>query len=122
MAIPTPDSLIAFVKPELDTSESFIAKLSAKMSNETVVKDSYRGNGIFTFYIEGYMLGTGILETEKALEVAGYKVIRFEQKAGYLPPDWWHDISSAGHGDLGVTGNSTTPWFLVSISKVKVVE
>lgn len=119
MAIPTPESLIASVKPELVDSDTFIASLSAVMSDEQTVKDSYRGGGLFTFYLEGYMNSMGKIETRKALEEAGYEVHRIDQQVGYIPPAWWHDNKSAGHEDPGVTGTSQSPWFIVSISKKK---
>lgn len=119
MDLPTPESLIAFVKPTLDTSETFLARLAAVMADEEVVKFSYRGGGLFTLFVEGYMNTMGIIETKKALEEAGYQVHAVDQQVGYFPPAWWHDCKSAGHDDPGVTGNSQTPWFVVSISKAK---
>lgn len=120
MSVPDPDSLINFVKPSLITSEIFLGKLTEAMSDEDIVKDSYRGAGVFIFYIEGYMNTTAIIETRNVLIKAGYQVHRIEQQAGYIPPAWWHDTKSAGHEDPGVTGTSQTPWFIVSVSKAKV--
>lgn len=122
MAIPTPDSVIAIVRPVPDTSATFITKLSAKMSDADVVKHAYRGSGLFTFYVEGYMTDLVIAEVNKALVDAGYQVHRIEQKVGYVPPAWYYDNISASHSDDGVTGTSQTPWFVVSVSKKKVAE
>lgn len=119
MDLPTPDSLIAFVKPTLDSSETFLTRLAAVMADEEAVKFSYRGGGLFTLFVEGYLNGTGVIEVTKALIEAGYQVHGLQQQVGYLPPAWWHDSKSAGHDDPGVTGTSQTPWFVVSISKAK---
>lgn len=119
MALPTPDSLIAVVKPVPDTVESFIAKLTAKMADADVVKAAYRGGGRFSFYVEGYMSGTVIDTVKKQLVEAGYQVHLVEQQCGYVPPAHWIDIASAGFYDEGVTGTSQTPWFIVSVSKKK---
>lgn len=123
MAIPTPDSLISIVKPTLDTAETFLTRLSAKMADAEVVKHAYRGlGGKFVFYVEGYLNSTGIINVQKALKEAGYEVHRIDQRVGYVPPAWWHDNQSIGYTDEGVTGTSQTPWFIVSVSKKKEEE
>lgn len=122
MAIPTPDSLIAVVKPVLDTSAQFITRLGAVMANPDVVKYAYRGGGLFTFYVEGYMNNTGIIETKKALTDAEYQVHRVEQRVGYVPPAWYCNNASVGHNDPEVTGTAQTPFFIVSVSKKKEVK
>jgi hypothetical protein len=119
MAIPEPGSLIAIVKPVEDTSATFITRLSAKMADAEVVKNAYRGAGLFTFYVEGYMQGKARDEVTKALKEAGYNVHRLDQQVGFVPPAWLIDVSQAAHGDEGVTGTPTTPWFIVSVSKTK---
>lgn len=123
MAIPTPDSLLDIVRPTLDTSAAFLARLSAKMADPDVVKHAYRGaDGLFTFYVEGYLNTTGKIEVDKALKEAGYVVHRLDQKVGYVPPVWWHDNAAIAHSDEGATGTSQTPWFVVSVSKKKVTQ
>lgn len=119
MALPTPDSLIAIVKPTEDTSETFIARLTAKMGDAEVVKNAYRGAGLFTFYVEGYMQGKAKDEVTKALKEAGYTVHRLDQQVGFVPPAWLIDFTQAAHGEEGVTGTPTTPWFVVAVSKIK---
>lgn len=120
MAIPTPDSLIAVVKPVLDTSDAFLARLGAKMADPTVIKNAYRGSGLFTFYVEGYMLGGAIDSVKAALREAGYQVHRVDQQVGYVPPDYYIDFASVSHTDENVSGTIATPWFVVSVSKSPV--
>lgn len=120
MPLPTPDSLIAVVKPEPDTVDTFIERLSAIMADADTIKDAYRGGGLFSFYVEGYLVGHDNEAAEKKLVEAGYQVHLFKQRIGYFPPPWWIDVASCGHDDVGVTGTSQTLWYLVQVSKKKV--
>lgn len=122
MAIPTPDSLIAIVKPVRDTPETIIAKLSAKMADADVVKDAYRGAGLFSFYIPGYFLPNEEIEVTKELVAAGYVVHAFKQQVGYMPAQHMVDVNAADYTNDGVTGNSQFPWIQITISKIKVAE
>lgn len=120
MAIPTPDSLIAIVKPVLDTTAGFIAKLSAKMADTTTVSDAYRGAGLFSFYVPGYFNPTVEIEVTKQLVEAGYVVHAFKQQVGYMPPAYMVDINAADYTNEGVEGNSQFLWVQVTLSKKKV--
>lgn len=120
MAFPTPDSLIAIVKPVLDTTDGFAAKLSAKMANATIVADAYRGAGLFSFYVPGYINPTVEIEVSKQLDTAGYVVHAFKQQIGYMPPAYMVDINAADYTNEGVEGNSQFLWVQVTISKKKV--
>jgi hypothetical protein len=122
MAIPTPDSLIAVVKPVLDTTAGFISKLSALMADAGTVNDAYRGAGQFSFYVPGYINPTVEIEVSKALVTAGYVVHAFKQQVGYMPAAHMVDIEAADYTNEGVTGNSQFLWVQVTISKKKVVE
>lgn len=123
MAIPTPDSLIAIVKPVPETPTGFAAKLSALMADPAVVSDAYRGSGLFSFYVPGYITYDNTVEIEvtKQLREAGYDVHVFKQRVGYMPPAYMVDIEAADYTNEGVTGNSQFPWVQVSVSKSKVV-
>lgn len=119
MAIPTPDSLIAVVKPVLDTTAGLVAKLSAKMADATAVSDAYRGAGLFSFYVPGYFNPTVEIEVTKQLITAGYTVHAFKQQVGYMPAQHMVDINAADYTNEGVTGNSQFPWIQITISKKK---
>lgn len=120
MAIPSPDSLIAVVKPVPDSAETLISKLSAKMADPEVVVKAYRGSGLFSFYFPGYFTEVEMIPAVKELEKASYEVHAFKQNVGYMPADDIVDVASAGPGDPGVTGNSQFLWVQVSLSKKKV--
>ena len=120
MAIPTPDSLIAIVKPVPETTAGLVAKLSAKMADPVVVNDAYRGAGLFSFYVPGYFLPTVEIEVTKQLIEAGYQVHAFKQQVGYMPAAHMVDINAADYTNEGVTGNSQFPWIQITISKKKV--
>lgn len=121
MAFPTPDSLIAIVKPVLDTTASFSDKLAAKMADADTVSDAYRGSGLFSFYVPGYIDDTVIIEVTKELQAAGYVVQAFKQQVGYMPMAKVTDINNVDYNDTGVEGNSTFPWVQVTLYKKKVV-
>lgn len=121
MAIPTPDSLIAIVKPVLDTTEGLVAKLSAKMADATVVSDAYRGAGLFSFYVPGYFNTTTQIEVTNQLVEAGYVVHTFKQQVGYMPAQHVVDVNATDYTNEGVTGNSQFPWIQITISKKKII-
>lgn len=122
MAIPTPDSLIAIVKPVPTPTEEFISALGAKMGDADVVKNAYRGAGLFSFYVPGYISQTATtgIEIRKALVEAGYTVHRCDQQVGYMPKDEVTDFKNAGPFDDGVTGPSQFLWVNVVVSKTPV--
>ncbi len=108
MAIPTPDSLIAIVKPVPTETNAFLSALGAKMGDAEVVKKAYRGAGLFSFYVPGYISQTATTEIEirKALLEAGYTIHRCDQQIGWMPKDEIVNFKSAGPFDEGVTGPS----------------
>ncbi|ABY63139.1 hypothetical protein ST201phi2-1p313 [Pseudomonas phage 201phi2-1] len=117
MAIPTPDSLLDLVRVTADTPEAFIAKLSTQMADPELVKNGYRGAGLFSFYVPGAMRPIGHETVRKQLKEAGYDVHQVEQIVGYMPPNLVIDFRSAGPYDPDVTGPSTFPWIHVQVSK-----
>lgn len=119
MAIPEPSVLIDLVKPVFDTAETFIAKLTEQMEDPQLVKDGYRGNGIFNFYVPGvFQNDTATIELGKALKEAGWQLRAADQQVGFMPPNLVVDFKASGPYDPDVTGPSTFPWISVRISKL----
>lgn len=117
MAIPTPESVYAHIKVTADTSEAFLAKLSADMADPDKVKNGFRSGGLFSFYVPGAMYGQAQTEVRRALVEAGWQVHKLDAIQGYMPSNEIIDFRAAGPGDTDVTGPSTFAWFHVQISK-----
>lgn len=115
MAIPAPADLMKMVIHEPDTAETFLAKLIPMLADTNTVRNGYRSNGNFSFYVPGVMLTAAQLEVTKQLKDAGYEVKILEQIVGFMPTNLIVDFRSAASTDIDVTGPSTFPWFHVQL-------
>jgi len=117
MAIPTPDSLLDQIKVKPDTPDAFVAKLSTQMADPELVKNGYRGAGLFSFYVPGVLFGDSFDKVRKQLNEADYDVHALRQVVGYMPPNLVVDFLNTGPYDPDVTGPSTFAWIHVQVSK-----
>lgn len=117
MALPVPDDLAAIVRVEPDTTDAFLSKLSSAMGDAEQVKNGFRSNGSFSFYIPGLIVGFTVDEIRKAVKEAGWLNPGITQVHGYMPTNQMIDFRNADPTMEGVTGPSTFAWVHVNVKR-----